>query len=170
MNFQSLRANFLSLLHPSAANRVDLRIETQGSYADTEQVFIVIDKEFFPLGTVPQATECVGYVLQSQAPEYWINAFKTLKDYSGGIEKATWETDPDFMKARTAAALGWVDRRVGNRSVAKAMELGADVGFMVERKLKAIRNGLPAPLSAKVYNETAASLSASLPSSIKAAH
>lgn len=170
MNFQSLRTNFLSLLHPSAANRVDLRVETQGSYTDTEQVFVVIDKEFFPLGTLPQATECVSYVLQSQAPEYWMNALKLLQENKDGIETATWETAPDLMKARAAAALGWVDRRVGNRSVSKAMELGGDVGFMVERRLKAIRNGLPAPLSAKVYNETAAVLSASHSSALKAAH
>lgn len=146
MNFQSLRTKFLELLHPSASGRVDLRLEPIN---EEERVVLVIDKELYAVGTLPQATQCVEHMLQSAAPEYWKNALHEVHEHTMHPD-ANWETTPDLMVARMTSALGWVDRRIGNRTIDKEQVSTGEVQYEVERRLRAIRQGFPAPESPKM--------------------
>lgn len=141
MNFQSLRTKFLDLLHPSAAGRVDLRLENVNN---EDQVLLVIDKELYAVGTLPQATQCIEHVLQSSAPEYWKSALHEVNDHALDPQ-ANWSTAPELMLARMTSALGWVDRRIGNRTIDKEQVGNGAVHYEVERRLRAIRQGFPAP-------------------------
>lgn len=146
MNFQSLRTKFLELLHPSASGRVDLRLEPIN---EEERVVLVIDKELYAVGTLPQATQCVEHMLQSAAPEYWKNALHEVHEHTMHPD-ANWETTPDLMVARMTSALGWVDRRIGNRTIDKEQVSTGEVQYEVERRLRAIRQGFPAPEAPKM--------------------
>lgn len=143
MNFQSLRTKFLELLHPSASGRVDLRLENVN---EEDQVLLVIDKELYAVGTLPQATQCVEHVLQSAAPDYWKNAVHLIHEKIHVLDaEHNWEKSPEVMIARMASAIGWVDRRIGNRTIEKEQVGNGEVHSEVERRLKAIRQGFPAP-------------------------
>lgn len=141
MNFQSLRTKFLELLHPSASGRVDLRLENVNH---EDQVLLVIDKELYAVGTLPQATQCIEHVLQSSAPDYWKTALHEVHDHTLH-PTANWDTTPELMLARMTSALGWVDRRIGNRTIEKEQVGNGVVHYEVERRLRAIRQGFPAP-------------------------
>ena len=141
MNFQSLRTKFLELLHPSASGRVDLRLENVN---DEEQVLLVIDKELYAVGTLPQATQCIEHVLQSSAPDYWKTALHDIHDHTLN-PNVNWDTAPELMMARMTRALGWVDRRIGNRTIDNEQVGNGAVNYEVERRLRAIRQGFTAP-------------------------
>lgn len=148
MHFQSLRAKFLHLLHPSALGRVDVRVENSPISPHDEQVVLVIDKELYTVGTVTQACQCLEQMTNGTAPAYWKDALHTVHDQRHQLTaSATWDDVPDLMCARILSGLGWVDRRIGTRTIDKEHPSVNDIGSEIERRLKAIRQGFPAPAS-----------------------
>jgi hypothetical protein len=128
MTLQSTRQRFLSLLHPTMEGHVDLYVPLDPQ-DDDQRCALELDKATVDLanthllsgGTPPSAEHAkvafraLSEMINGHAPEYWRNARSLLRaQKEPGAAKLSEEA---LLDAEVLCVLGWMDRRIGTRSL-----------------------------------------------------
>lgn len=127
MTIQSMRQRFLTLLHSTMDGHVDLYVPVD-SHEDYDRCSLLVGGATVDLSNTHLNAEMVGSpertqiafraldeMINGHAPEYWRRARALLREQQEPGAKPI--SEQERLDAEVLCALGWVDRRVGNRSL-----------------------------------------------------